>query len=200
MFLGLFGYFFFSFLYQGLGSNLSFRFLSVLPAGTTRFTIRQVFFFFIFCCLSLGLVVWPRLGDQFVTHNPWFWAVHIAIIRIVKFKLLAPSRLITFLTQWCLVLNSFCANSQHSLTVWLIVSSLLPHNIHLLFFCHLSILALKLLVLMTLFCAAIKKDSVSFIKFPFLSHVQFFSCKIVSRLKYPYNSFSSHFCFLVIYY
>ena len=52
---------------------------------------------------------------------------------------------------------------------------------------------------MTLFCAAIIRDSVSLLKFPFPSHVQGFSCVIslVCRLEYPY-SFSSNFCFLII--
>ena len=44
-------------------------------------------------------------------------------------------------TQSCLVLYSFCACLLHSLIMWLIVSSLSPHNLHLLFCCILSILA-----------------------------------------------------------
>ena len=68
--------------------------------------------------------------------------------------------LITLPTQSCLVLYFFCANLLHSL-MWLIVSSISPHNQHLLFCCVLSILALIWLVLMALFCAAIKRDSVS---------------------------------------
>ena len=53
---------------------------------------------------------------------------------------------------------------------------------------------------MALFYTAIRRDSVSLLKFPFLSHVQVFSCEIslVCRLKFPYNSFSSHFCSLLI--
>ena len=63
---------------------------------------------------------------------------------------------------------SFCANLLHSLILWLMVSSLSPHNLHLLFCCILSILALIWLVLIGSFCAAI-----SLLKFPFFSHVQF---------------------------
>ena len=66
---------------------------------------------------------------------------------------------ITLPTQSCLVLYSFCANLL--LIMWLMVSSLSPHNLHLLFCCVLSILALIWLVLMALFCAAIKRDSIS---------------------------------------
>ena len=53
---------------------------------------------------------------------------------------------------------------------------------------------------MELFCAAIRKDSVSLLRFPFLSHVHDFSGEMVliSCLKRPLSCFSSHFCFLVI--
>ena len=78
------------------------------------------------------------------------------------------------------------------------VSSLSLHNRYLLFCCVLSILALIWLVLMALFCYA--RDSVSLLRFPFLSHVYVFSSKMspVSRLKHPYSCLSSRFCFLVI--
>ena len=84
----------------------------------------------------------------------------------------------TLLTQSYLASYSFCANLLHSLIMWLIVSSLSPHSLHLLFCCVLSILALIWLVLMALSCAAIWRDSVSLLKFPFLSQVQVFWCEI----------------------
>ena len=68
------------------------------------------------------------------------------------------SQWITLSTQLCLVLYSFCANLLHSL-MWLIVSSLPPHSLYLLFCCVLSILALILLVLLALFYAATRRDS-----------------------------------------
>ena len=107
------------------------------------------------------------------------------------------SQWITFPTQSCLGLISLCAKLLHSLIMWLIVSFLSQHNLHLLFCCVLSLLALTYLVLMALFCAAIRRDSVSLFRFPFLSHVQVFSWEIslVCRLKYSYNCF----CFLVIF-
>ena len=76
---------------------------------------------------------------------------------------------------------------------------LLPHNIHLLF-CCLVYFCVKKLVLMALFCAAVRKDSVFLLGFHFLSYVQVFSYVIsfVCRLKYPYNCFSFHLYFLVI--
>ena len=105
-------------------------------------------------------------------------------------NLLHHSQWITLPTQSCLVLYSFCANMQHSLIMWLMVSSLVPHNLHQLFCCVLSILALiweirwsvcisksqrSLCIsfsrtasglcpeefVMGLFCAAIRRDSVS---------------------------------------
>ena len=57
------------------------------------------------------------------------------------------------------------------------------------------------IVLMALFYAAIRRDSVSLLRFLFLSHVQVFSREILldCHLKYPYRSLSSHFCFLAIF-
>ena len=53
---------------------------------------------------------------------------------------------------------------------------------------------------MALSCVAIRRDSVSLLRFPFLSYVHVFSgeMSLVSRLKHPESCFSSHFCFLVI--
>ena len=70
-----------------------------------------------------------------------------------NFKLLHNSQWITFPTQSCLVLYSFCASLLHSLIMWLVVSSLLAENLHLQFF-GLLIFALTLLVPMTLFWVA----------------------------------------------
>ena len=95
------------------------------------------------------------------------------------------SQWITLPTQSCLVLYSSCANLLHSLMMWLMVSSLSWDNLHLLFCCVLSIFVLIWLVLMALLCAAIRRDSVSLLKFPFLSHIQVFSCEVlfISSLK-----------------
>ena len=53
---------------------------------------------------------------------------------------------------------------------------------------------------MLLFCAAIWRDSVSFLRFPFLSHVHVFSWEmsVVCRLNRPKRCFSFYFCFVVI--
>ena len=79
--------------------------------------------------------------------------VHIPFIHVVKLQCL-PRFPVDHLVQPCLVLYSLCANLLHSLIMWLIVLSLSPHNLHLLFCCVLSLLDLIWLVLMALFCAA----------------------------------------------
>ena len=95
-----------------------------------------------------------------------------------NFNSLHNSQWITLPTQSCLFLYSFCANLLHSLIMWLMVSSLSPHNQHLLFCCVLSILALIWLVLMALSCAAIRSDSVSLLRVPFLCHIHVFLCDV----------------------
>ena len=104
-----------------------------------------------------------------------------------NFNFLHDSQWIPLPTQSFLVLYSFGASLLHSHIMWLIVSSLSPHNQHLLFYCVLSILTLILLVLMALFCAVIRRDSVCLLRFPFLCCVHVFSCEmsVFSRLKHP---------------
>ena len=115
-------------------------------------------------------------------------------------KFLHNSHWITTPKQSYLDLYSFWFNWLHSLIIRLIVSYLSPHNQHLLHCYILAILALIWLVLMALFCAAIGRNSDFLPRFPFLSHVNVFSCEmfIVSRLKHPWSIFSSHYIFQVI--
>ena len=84
-----------------------------------------------------------------------------------NFNFLHISQWITLPTQSCLVLYFFWAYFLHSLIMWLMVSSLSPHCLHLLFCCVLSILALIWLVLGVLICAAICRDYFSLLKFTF---------------------------------
>ena len=125
----------------------SFSFILVL-AGRAKSTILYII---IFCWLLLGLVFWPRLGDPCVCQSPM--GVYVSFSRtgagLCVYHLLEWSSLnflhisqwITFPTQSCLVLYSFCANFLHSLIMWFIVSSLSPRSLHLLFCWVLSILA-----------------------------------------------------------
>ena len=145
------------------------------------------FLFFFFCWLLLGLVFWPRLGDPYVCQS----SIGISVFRFLGQALVCTiyhvfawsnlnfwhiSQWITLPTQSCLVLYSFCANLLHSLIIWLMVSSLSPHSLHWLFCCVFSIFSLIWLVLMALFCAVIRRDSVSLL---FLSHVQVLSCEML---------------------
>ena len=123
-------------------------------------------------------VTFSRTGAGLCIYHLLVWS-NLSFLHI--------SQWITLPTQSCLALYSLCANSLHSLMIWLMVSSLSPHSLHLLFCWVLSILALIWLVLMALSYAAIRRDSVSLLKFPFLSHVQVLSWEIlfISRLNCP---------------
>ena len=83
------------------------------------------------------------------------------------------SQWIAFPTQSCLVLYFFCTNLLNSFIMWLIFSSLSPRNLHLLFCC-----VMYFCFYMAFFCVVIRRNSVSLLLFPFLSHVQVFSCEI----------------------
>ena len=99
---------------------------------------------------------------------------------------------ITLPIQSFLVSYSLCANLLQSIIMWFILSSLSPSPfmLRLVYFCF-------KIVLMALFCAAIRRDSVFLLRFPFLNHIQVFSCEIllICHLKCLYSCFSSHFCF-----
>ena len=88
------------------------------------------------------------------------------------------SQWIPLTTQSCLALYSLCANLL--LAYYMIYGFIsVAHRLHLLFCWVLSILALIYLVLMALSYAAIRRDSFSLLKFPFLSYVQVLSCEIL---------------------
>ena len=163
-------------------------------AGTIKSTISQVLFFFLVIIIRSSLLAEIRwcvcmskshrsLCVSFSRTDAGLCIYHLLVWS--NFNFFHISQWITLPTQPYLVLNSFCAYLLHSLIMWLIVLFRSPHNQHLLLFCVLSILASISLVLMALFCAAIKKDSVSLLKFPILSLV--FSCEtlFISRLKCP---------------
>ena len=154
-------------------------------AGTAKSTILQIFLFFLLITIKYGLLAEIRRS---VCMSKLDWSLYVPFSRTgaglciyhlfvwSNLNFLYISQWITLPTQSCVVLYSFCANLLHSLIMWLMVSSLSPHSLHLLFCCVLSILALIWLVLTTLSCAAIGRDSVSLLKFPFLSHIQVLLC------------------------
>ena len=133
---------------------------------------------------SLCILNSPRV--LYVSFSKTNTGLYISQLEVESnFNFLHNSQRNTFPTQSCQVLYSFCASLQHSLIMWLLVSSQSPHDLHL------SIFILTQLVLMALFSVAIWRDSVSLIKFPFHSHVQVLSWEIswVCYLKYPYSFF-----------
>ena len=161
-------------------------------AGTAKSTILQILFFLLIIIRSglLAGIRWSvcmlkshrslcvsfsRTGAGLCIYYLFVWS---------NLNFFHISQWITLPTQSCLALYSFCVNS---LIIWLIVSSLSPRSGHLLFCCVLSILALIWLVLIALSCAAIRRNSVSLLRFPFLSQVQVFWCEMlfISRSKRP---------------
>ena len=172
----------------------SFSFI-LWSARTATLTVLQILFFWLiiirsgllaeirwFICMTKSYrslcVSFSRTDAGLCIYHLFVWS---------NYNFLHISQWITLSTQLCLVLYSFCANLLYSLIIWLIVSFLSPHSLYLLFHYVLCILALIWLVLMALFCAAIRRDSVSLLKFPFLCQVQVFSCEMlfISRLKHP---------------
>ena len=115
-------------------------------------------------CISKSQI---SLCVSFFRRDSGFYIYHLFVWPNLNF--LQNSLRITLPTRLCLVLYSFCDNLQYSLIMWLIVSSLSPDNKLLLFCCVLSICALIWLVFMSLFCAAIRRDSLSLLRFPFLA-------------------------------
>ena len=172
----------------------SFRFI-LWSAGTAKSTILQILFLLL-VIMRFGLLAgikWSvcmlkshrSLCESFSRTGAGLCIYHLFVWS--NWNFLHISQWITLPTQSCLALYSFCANLLHSLIMWLIVSSLSPHSLHLLFCCVLSILALIWFVLMALSCAAIRRDSVSLLRFPFLNQVQVFWCEMlfIRRLKRP---------------
>ena len=174
--------------------SLSFRFI-LWSAGTAKSTILQILFLLLIIMRS-GLLAGIRWSVCMLKSHrnlceSFFWTGNgLCIYNLFvwsNWNFLHISPWITLPTQSCLALYSFCANLLHSLIMWLIVSSLSPHSLHLLFCCVLSILALIRLVLMTLSSAAIRRDSVSLLRFPFLNQVHVFWCEMlfIRHLKQP---------------
>ena len=187
-------------------SLFSYSFTFVLwSAGKAKSIFLKIF---VFCWLWSGLLAEMRWSVCISKCHKslcvsFSWTVaglciyHLFLWSNLNF--LHISQWITLPTESCLDFYSFCANLLHSLIMWLIDSSLSPDSLHLLFCWVLYILALIWLILMALFWAAIRRDSVSLLNFPFLSHIQVLSCEMlfISPLKRRWSCFSSHFCFLV---
>ena len=149
--------FMFSIPKQGPGTYLSFRLPSILlwSSGTVEYTNRQVrlFFFCFFTITRSGRMAEIRwsvcilksqeiMYDRFSTTNIGFCICNLFALWNLNF--LHNSHWITFPIQSCLLLYSLCSNLLYLLVMWLIVSFLSLHNLHLLFYWVLSILDLIL--------------------------------------------------------
>ena len=157
--------------------SLSFRFI-LWSAGTAKSAILQILVFLLLIIMQSGLLAWIKwsiwmlkphrsLCESFSRTGAGLCIYYLLVWSNWNFLHISPWT--TLPTQWCLALYSFCANLLQSLIMWLIISSLSPHSLHLLFCCVLSILALIWFVLMALSCAAIRRESVSLLRFLFLS-------------------------------
>ena len=118
----------------------SFSFI-LWSAETAKSTTLQILFFLLIIIRSVLLVeIWwsvcmskshrslcvsfSRTGAGLCIYLLFEWS---------NLNFLHISQWITLPTQASLVLYSFCANLLHSLIMWLMVSSLSPHSLHLLF-------------------------------------------------------------------
>ena len=177
--------------------SLSFRFI-LWSAGTSKSTILQILFFFLLIIMRSGLLARIRwsvcmlkshwsLCESFSRTGAGLCIYHLFVWS--NWNFLHISLWITLPTQSCLALYSFCANLLHSLIMWLIVSSLSPHSLHLLFCCVLSVLALIWLVLIVLSCVS---NIIISLYFPRLNPLFFFS------FFFFVFTFHSHFPFYLI--
>ena len=119
--------------------SISFKFI-LWSAATAKSTILQ-FLFILLIIMRSGLLAgirwsvcmlksrrslcesFSRTGVRLCIYHLFVWS---------NWNFLHISQWITLSTQSSLALYSFCANLLHSL-IWSIVSSLSPHNLHLLF-------------------------------------------------------------------
>ena len=107
-----------------------------------NFTNFLFFFFFLLIIMRSGLLAGIRwsvcmlksqrsLCESFSRTGAGLCIYHLFVWS--NWNFLHISQWITLPTQSCLALYSFCSNLLHSLIMWLIVSSLSPHSLHLLF-------------------------------------------------------------------
>ena len=118
----------------------SFSFI-LWSARTAKSTILQALFLLLIIIRS-GLLAEVR-WSLCMSKSHWILCVSFSMIGAglciyhlfvwSNLDFLNISQWIIWPTQSCLVLYSFCANLLNSLIMWLMVSSLLPHSLHLLF-------------------------------------------------------------------
>ena len=153
--------------------------LFLWSAATEKSTILQVLFFLLIIirsgllaeirwsvCMSKShrslCVLFSRTCAGSCIYHLLVWS---------KLNFLHISLWITLPTQPCLVLYFFCANLLHSLIMWLMVSSLSPHSLHLQFRCVLSLLALIWLVHFIIIVIIIQFSALFSVSYNFSSSV-----------------------------
>ena len=127
----------------------SFRFI-LWSAETATSTILQVLsFFFLLIIIRSGLLARINWSVCMLKSHRSLWVsfsrTSAGLLAWSNLNFLIISPWITLPTQSCLVLYCLCANLLHSLIMGLMVSSLSPHSLHLLYCCVLSILSLVFL-------------------------------------------------------
>ena len=158
----------------------SFRFI-LWSAGTAKSTILQILSFFFFFLIIIRSVLLAEIRwsvCMLKSHRSLCMSFSrtgagLCIYHLLVWLNLNFLHISQWITQSYLALYSLCDNLLHSLIMWLIVLSLSPHSLHLVFCCVLSILALIWVVLMALSCAAIRSDFVSLLRFIFLARSRF---------------------------
>ena len=123
----------FSALWQGRGIFVLFSFIFTLWSDGMVKSIRWQFFFFLSINTPSGLQ--NRIGGficilksqrifsfSFSRSNSDLWIYHLSTWS--NFNLLHNSQWITFPTQQCLTMYSFCSRLLYSFIIWLTISSL----------------------------------------------------------------------------
>ena len=139
-----------------LGGDLAFLFLFVLGGVILWGGVFLFLFFFLFtitrsgCLAEIRWSVCISKSQLLVCYSPGcilVFAYDTGSYGQIYIHL-HNSQWITFPTQFSFIL--LCANLLHSLMMWLIISSLLPHNQHLLFSCILSVFAMLFFIIISL--------------------------------------------------
>ena len=156
--------------------SLSFSF-TLWSAKTAKITLKYFLFFYVFCfCwLSLSLVIGPKLDDPFVYQKPKEFCASHFLERILDcaYTTCSYSQILNF---WTIPRGSASSHSRiqsfilfariYFMCVLYHWSFRLCH--HIIYICYFIV---QCLFLLSLFCVAIRRDSVSLLRFPFLSPV-----------------------------
>ena len=126
--------------------SLSFSFILWLPR-TAKSIIRQILFFQLTITRSgrlaeIGWSVCVSKSHKILCVSFFGTDSRLCIYHLFTWSNLNFLHKFQWMTHSRLVLYLLCANLLHSLIMWLVVLSLSPHNLHLLFCCVLFILAL----------------------------------------------------------